>query len=70
MIRKKHMVYNEPLERSIMTKAKAVFGVATIIIQAVTTLISAIETADSIKRMIDERESNTEEAVEEEEDAY
>lgn len=70
MIRKKHTVYNEPLERSIMTKAKAVFGVATIIIQAVTTLISAIETANSIKRMIDERESNTEEAVEEEEDAY
>lgn len=64
------MVYNEPLERSIMTKAKVVFGVATIIIQAVTTLISAIETANSIKRMIDERESNTEEAVEEEEDAY
>ena len=64
------MVYNEPLERSIMTKAKVVFGVATIIIQAVTTLISAIETANSIKRMIDERESNTKEAVEEEEDAY
>ena len=64
------MVYNEPLERSIMTKAKVVFGVATIIIQAVTTLISAIETANSIKRMIDERESNTEEAVEEKEDAY
>ena len=64
------MVYNEPLERSIMTKTKAVFGVATIIIQAVTTLISAIETANSIKRMIDERESNTEEAVEEVEDAY
>ena len=53
-----------------MTKAKVVFGVATIIIQAVTTLISAIETANSIKRMIDERESNTKEAVEEEEDAY
>ena len=70
MIRKKHTVYNEPLERSIMTKAKVVFGVVTIIIQAVTTLISAMETANSIKRMIDERESNTEEAVEEEEDAY
>ena len=70
MIRKKHMVYNEPLERSIMTKAKVIFGVATIVIQAVNTLISAIETADSIKRMIDKCESNTEEAVEEEEDAY
>ena len=53
-----------------MTKAKAVFGVATIVIQAVTTLISAIETANSIKRMIDERESNTEEAVEEEVHEY